>query len=170
MLRLCPNGLAFSGSGRGMLQHCDYPHRANCPDQEGRVMGQTPAGSDERCPWGYGLFVHKTSCTRYWQCWNGTASLQFCPFSLLYNDDIHACDWPDNVPECQQHPLCRGIPNGRLAIANSCVRYWQCLGGYPQLHRCASGLAFNPESLHCDWDTNVPGWYVVLHILESLVG
>lgn len=24
-------------------------------------------------------------------------------FSLLYNDALHSCDWPDNVPDCQKH-------------------------------------------------------------------
>lgn len=59
--------------------------------------------STENCHWQYGVFPHTTSCTRYWHCWNGTATIQQCPFSLLYNDAVHACDWPDNVPDCQKH-------------------------------------------------------------------
>lgn len=38
--KACPNGLAFTGKGRGLMQNCDYPHRAGCPDSEGRVMGR----------------------------------------------------------------------------------------------------------------------------------
>jgi len=59
--------------------------------------------SSENCHWQYGVFPHATSCTRYWHCWNGTSTIQQCPFSLLYNDAIHACDWPDNVQDCQKH-------------------------------------------------------------------
>lgn len=59
--------------------------------------------SSENCHWQYGVFPHATSCTRYWHCWNGTSTIQQCPFSLLYNDAVHACDWPDNVPDCQKH-------------------------------------------------------------------
>lgn len=63
---------------------------------------EQPITSDN-CQWQYGVFPHATSCTRYWHCWNGTATIQQCPFSLLYNDVIHSCDWPDNVPDCQKH-------------------------------------------------------------------
>ncbi|KAH7984777.1 hypothetical protein HPB52_023971 [Rhipicephalus sanguineus] len=155
-LQLCPNGLAFSGKNRGLLNNCDYPHRVGCPDDDGRVMGQSPQSS-ENCHWQYGVFAHQTSCTRYWQCWNGTATIQQCPFSLLYNDVMHACDWPDNVPDCQKHPICKDNPNGHIPIEKSCVRYWLCVGGYPRLQRCPAGLAFNPTGLRCELADNIPG-------------
>ncbi|XP_075533533.1 protein obstructor-E-like [Dermacentor variabilis] len=155
-LQLCPNGLAFSGKNRGLLNNCDYPHRVGCPDDDGRVMGQSPQSS-ENCHWQYGVFAHQTSCTRYWQCWNGTATIQQCPFSLLYNDVMHACDWPDNVPDCQKHPICKDNPNGHIPIEKSCVRYWLCVGGYPRLQRCPAGLAFSPTALRCELTDNVPG-------------
>ena len=101
VLQACPNGLAFAGAKRGITANCDYPHRVACPDGT-RVMGQQPIPT-ENCQWQYGVFPHATSCTRYWHCWNGTSTLQQCPVSLLYNDVIHSCDWPDNVPDCQKH-------------------------------------------------------------------
>lgn len=61
-----------------------------------------PIGT-EHCDWLYGIFGHETSCTRYWTCWNGTATEQLCIGGLLYNEDTHACDWPENVPGCQKH-------------------------------------------------------------------
>lgn len=103
------------------------------------------------------MFPHATSCTRYWHCWNGTATIQQCPFSLLYNDAIHSCDWPDNVPDCQKHPICKDTPNGLVFIEKSCVRYWLCVGGYPRLQRCAAGLAVNPTTLKCELASTVPG-------------
>lgn len=103
------------------------------------------------------MFPHATSCTRYWHCWNGTATIQQCPFSLLYNDAIHSCDWPDNVPDCQKHPICKDTPNGLVFIEKSCVRYWLCVGGYPRLQRCPAGLAVNPTSLKCELASTVPG-------------
>ena len=101
LLQACPNGLAFATNKRGLRGNCDYPHRVGCPDGI-KTMGQQPITS-ENCQWQYGVFPHATSCTRYWQCWNGTSTIQQCPFSLLYNDVIHSCDWPDNVPDCQKH-------------------------------------------------------------------
>lgn len=155
LLQACPNGLAFAGFRRGLTSHCDYPHRVSCPDGT-RVIGQQPVTS-ENCAWQYGVFPHATSCTRYWHCWNGTATIQQCPFSLLYNDAIHSCDWPDNVPDCQKHPICKDTPNGLVFIEKSCVRYWLCVGGYPRLQRCPAGLAVNPTSLKCELATTVPG-------------
>ncbi|KAF8788294.1 Medium-chain specific acyl-CoA dehydrogenase like protein [Argiope bruennichi] len=153
----CPNGLAFSGSGRGLVDKCDYPHKVGCPGPENkRIMGQ-PAKGSTPCNYLFGIFPHEKSCTRYWVCWNGTGSVQMCPFSLLYNEQEHACDWPEKVPGCQQHPLCKDAPNGLKAIQGSCVRYWQCEGGYPRLQRCPAGLAFDQETVRCDWNGNVPG-------------
>ena len=33
----------------------------------------------------------------------GTATEQFCIGGLLYNEETHACDWPQNVAGCQKH-------------------------------------------------------------------
>lgn len=57
----------------------------------------------EHCDWLYGIFGHETSCTRYWTCWNGTATEQLCIGGLLYNENTHSCDWPENVDGCQKH-------------------------------------------------------------------
>lgn len=57
----------------------------------------------EHCDWLYGIFGHETSCTRYWTCWNGTATEQLCIGGLLYNENAHSCDWPENVDGCQKH-------------------------------------------------------------------
>lgn len=51
--------------------------------------------SNEHCDWLYGIFGHETSCTRYWTCWNGTATEQLCIGGLLYNEKAHSCDWPE---------------------------------------------------------------------------
>jgi len=155
VLQACPNGLAFAGFRRGLVQNCDYPHRVGCPDGQ-RTMGQQPIAV-ENCQWQYGVFPHATSCTRYWHCWNGTATIQQCPFSLLYNDQLHSCDWPDNVPDCQKHPICKDTPNGAIYIEKSCVRYWLCVGGYPRLQRCPAGLAFQPNTQRCELAQTVPG-------------
>lgn len=61
-----------------------------------------PIGTDH-CDWLYGIFGHESSCTRYWTCWNGTATEQLCIGGLLYNERSHSCDWPENVEGCQKH-------------------------------------------------------------------
>lgn len=96
----CPNGLVFAGKHRGVTEGCDYPWRSNyC---EGKTQANPPHGT-EHCDWLYGIFGHETSCTRYWTCWNGTATEQLCIGGLLYNENSHSCDWPENVDGCQKH-------------------------------------------------------------------
>jgi len=97
----CPNGLVWVGKNQGIADGCDYPwrHTNICKDKD----LANPPQSTEHCDWLYGIFGHETSCTRYWTCWNGTATEQFCIGGLLYNEETHACDWPQNVAGCQKH-------------------------------------------------------------------
>ncbi|XP_076065887.1 protein obstructor-E-like [Oratosquilla oratoria] len=142
----CPNGLAFVGRNRGIADGCDYPWRGSyCINKQ---MSNPPL-STEHCDWLYGIFGHETSCTRYWTCWNGTATEQFCIGGLLYNEDSHGCDWPSQVAGCQKHPLCKDAPDAKVPLGKSCERYWSCQGGYPRLQRCAATLVFDKVSRRC---------------------
>ncbi|KAF4526951.1 hypothetical protein B566_EDAN015451 [Ephemera danica] len=96
----CPNGLVFAGKNRGVTEGCDYPWRG--PYCEGKQLANAPISTDH-CDWLYGIFGHETSCTRYYTCWNGTATEQLCNGGLLYSERDHSCDWPDNVDGCQKH-------------------------------------------------------------------
>lgn len=151
----CPNGLAFVGKSNPLKEYCHYPHKASCPDGL-RVMGQSPIAGDN-CAWQYGIFAHETSCTSYWSCWNGTANLEKCPQGLLFSEDIHTCDWPERVADCQKHPLCKDNLNGNVVFGNSCDQYWMCVHGYPRKQSCPAGLAFNKETLNCEHAASVAG-------------
>lgn len=158
----CPNGLVWVGKNRGIADGCDYPWR-NPNICRGKDLANPPI-STEHCDWLYGKFGHETSCTRYWTCWNGTATEQFCIGGLLYNEETHACDWPQNVGGCQKHPLCKDDPNGNVPLGKSCNRYWACQGGYPRLQRCPTMLVFDknrkrcvsPPTEDCDVPTTTP--------------
>ena len=128
----CPNGLVFSGRKTQLLQFCHYPWMPTlgdvCEDKQlaskshqrrpdalirqrghwwtdrwHRLWRADPPISSGVCDWQYGVFGHEKSCIRYWSCWNGTASEQFCPGGLLYNEESHDCDWPSQVTGCQKH-------------------------------------------------------------------
>lgn len=145
-LQSCPNGLVYNSNGRfGLIDSCDYPHNVDCSGRPER----NPPQSTEHCDWLYGIFGHETSCTRYWTCWNGTATEQFCIGGLLYNEETHACDWPQNVAGCQKHPLCKDDANGNVPLGKSCNRYWACQGGYPRLQRCPAMLVFDKNRKRC---------------------
>merc|ERR1712088_866313 len=143
----CPNGLVWVGKNQGIADGCDYPwrHPNICKDKD----LANPPQSTEHCDWLYGIFGHETSCTRYWTCWNGTATEQFCIGGLLYNEETHACDWPQNVAGCQKHPLCKDDANGNVPLGKSCNRYWACQGGYPRLQRCPAMLVFDKDRRRC---------------------
>merc|ERR1712190_214055 len=143
----CPNGLVWVGKNQGIADGCDYPWRhANiCKNKD----LANPPQSTEHCDWLYGIFGHESSCTRYWTCWNGTATEQFCIGGLLYNEETHACDWPQNVAGCQKHPLCKDDANGNVPLGKSCNRYWACQGGYPRLQRCPAMLVFDKNRRRC---------------------
>ena len=78
-----------------------------------------PPISTEHCEWLYGIFGHETSCTRYWTCWNGTATEQFCIGGLLYSEDTHACDWPQNVGGCQKHRKLQLVLHFNILMINN---------------------------------------------------
>merc|ERR1712156_484654 len=143
----CPNGLVWVGKNQGIADGCDYPWRHSniCNNKD----LANPPQSTEHCDWLYGIFGHETSCTRYWTCWNGTATEQFCIGGLLYNEETHACDWPQNVAGCQEHPLCKDDANGNVPLGKSCNRYWACQGGYPRLQRCPAMLVFDKNRRRC---------------------
>merc|ERR1711992_367100 len=143
----CPNGLVWVGKNQGIADGCDYPWRHSniCKNKD----LANPPQSTEHCDWLYGIFGHETSCTRYWTCWNGTATEQFCIGGLLYNEETHACDWPQNVGGCQKHPLCKDDANGNVPLDKSCNRYWSCQGGYPRLQRCPAMLVFDKARKRC---------------------
>merc|ERR1712008_490448 len=169
ILRACPNGLTYTGNGRsGLIGVCDYPHRAECVGSE----RHNPPIATDHCDWLYGIFGHETSCTRYWTCWNGTATEQFCIGGLLYNEETHACDWPQNVAGCQKHPLCKDDANGNVPLGKSCNRYWACQGGYPRLQRCPAMLVFDKNRRRCvtppTEDCEVPTTKVLLQVRRTL--
>lgn len=142
----CPNGLIFAGAKRGLLENCDYPWRGD--SCEGKTLANPPLTVGP-CDYHYGIFGHEDSCIRYWSCWNGTASEMKCPGGLLYSEELHACDYPENVEGCQKHPLCVDDSNGNVPLGKSCTRYFSCIGGFPRLQRCPATLVFDRRALRC---------------------
>ncbi|XP_066269133.1 uncharacterized protein [Branchiostoma lanceolatum] len=53
---------------------------------------------------------------------------------------------------------CDGKPTGLYADPTTCDYYYQCIPGYPPLHRPCGypGMVFNEAMQYCDWDINVP--------------
>uniref|UniRef100_A0A1B0AQL5 Chitin-binding type-2 domain-containing protein n=1 Tax=Glossina palpalis gambiensis TaxID=67801 RepID=A0A1B0AQL5_9MUSC len=131
----------------GDVTHCDrywecvnnQPELYDCPN--GLVFAGKHRGVTEGCdyPWRANYCDGKQLAT----------TEQLCIGGLLYNENAHSCDWPENVDGCQKHPLCNDDANGNVPLGKSCNRYWQCQGGYPRLQRCPAMLVFDRHSLRC---------------------
>merc|ERR1712106_266860 len=115
----CPNGLVWVGKNQGIADGCDYPWR------------------------------HSNICNQKDLANPPQSTEQFCIGGLLYNEETHACDWPQNVAGCQKHPLCKDDANGNVPLGKSCNRYWACQGGYPRLQRCPAMLVFDKNRKRC---------------------
>ncbi|XP_077979893.1 chitin-binding domain protein cbd-1-like isoform X2 [Glandiceps talaboti] len=46
--------------------------------------------------------VHPTDCTRYINCGSGQEHVSPCPPGKVFNPRQRYCDWPENVPECDE--------------------------------------------------------------------
>nr|DAA06369.1 TPA_inf: variable region-containing chitin-binding protein 3 [Branchiostoma floridae] len=67
-------------------------------------------------------------------------------------------DRSSTILKVQLEPFtCDGKPTGLYADPTACDYYYQCIPGYPPLHRpCGyAGMVFNEEMQYCDWDFNV---------------
>ncbi|XP_045122368.1 uncharacterized protein LOC123510932 [Portunus trituberculatus] len=67
-----------------------------------------PAEVNVRCPPVGNTSVHLPHphyCNMYCQCvGEGLAYALYCPWTLLWDDTIQACNWPDNV-DCGNRPV-----------------------------------------------------------------
>jgi len=44
----------------------------------------------------------QTDCTKFYQCSDGVVEIQKCADGTVFNPKTSVCDWPDNVPECNE--------------------------------------------------------------------
>lgn len=87
-----------------------------------------------------GQFPHEAYCHKYYNCWDGRATIEECPGELLFNAVTSVCDYPEAVS-------CGGrIRNLAPFIAGgTCLKHW---GTFPDptdctaFYECDHGIAF----------------------------
>jgi hypothetical protein len=128
--------------------------------------------TSQNCPQPDGYFPDPQQCDAYVECKEGVPEKQLCPDGLMFNDQLtefprYPCSYPQEVncgarartqpaqgtEECpRQYGLFRA-GNG----PDQCSSYMNCVGGKANINQCPEGLAFNAETIRCDWPDLVPG-------------
>jgi hypothetical protein len=107
------------------------------PGRESRLLKPTPATIQPAqqapaplpppkrktdCPMegGTGLAPHPTDCSKFMNCWKGTAYTQQCGPGTLFNPQTLQCDFPYNVNCIVSTPG----PQGELNCMETCLYIW----------------------------------------------
>jgi hypothetical protein len=130
-------------------------------------QGLTQSG----CPSPNGYFGDPSQCDAYTECVDGVAERKLCPDGLMFNDQNtnyprYPCSYPQEV-ECgsrtrTQPPQSTGdCPHqyGLFKAARAqdqCGTYVNCVAGVASISNCPEGLAFNADTVRCDWPDEVP--------------
>jgi len=113
-----------------------------------------------------GFYRHPLHCTKFVQCYERVAYVFTCSSGLVFNakEDVIACDYPRNVPECVDAEIgtgidreCEGVEDGEfLRNPADCHKYRRCVDGRLVEQDCPEGLVFNKQLDVCDYEHNVP--------------
>jgi len=114
-----------------------------------------------------GFYRHPLDCTKFVQCHANVAYVVTCSLGLVFNgrENVTACDYPRNVPECvfeelgtgSIDPDCEGLGDGAfLRNLSDCHKYRRCVDGHVVEHDCPDGLVFNNRLDVCDYLHEVP--------------
>ncbi|KAF5280658.1 hypothetical protein FQA39_LY05306 [Lamprigera yunnana] len=127
-----------------------------------------PQTSGIRCPEKNGRFP-TNSCDGYIECENGIGVEKLCPDGLLFNAAAGIFSFPCQYPvdvncvgrEARQSPQAtEDCPHQygyfRIGDAANCGQFKNCVDGRGYVFDCPEGLAFNGDSLRCDWPDEVP--------------
>ncbi|KAJ8704685.1 hypothetical protein PYW07_011873 [Mythimna separata] len=118
------------------------------------------------------LLPHE-ACEKYYQCDEGEKIERDCQTGTVFNPDIQICDWPYNVPRCENSPGAttpessdespepeewEALPNGcpadydivhYLPHEDDCEKFYMCIDGEKVEAFCGDGYHFNPAFQRC---------------------
>jgi len=167
----CENGLLFDTSkalAGAVYNHCSYNWATNCGERE---ADNTEIPSASGCPYQFGEYpVAPDVCEpSYVKCAFGTPTQIPCESGLVYDPDVHTCNWPDQLVEklgcdpsgllggficpdqSQLTPLeARFFPFPRFPVQGRKELYIICVDGLPRLQSCGGqGGIFDATTLGC---------------------
>jgi hypothetical protein len=87
-------------------------------------------------------------CDKYFQCVNGNEEEMMCPAGTAFDPSINACNFLENVPQCQD-------TNGIICASNPCENGATCYEGtYSYTCDCVAGYS----GVNCETDIDDCAW------------
>ncbi|KAK5640512.1 hypothetical protein RI129_011323 [Pyrocoelia pectoralis] len=119
------------------------------------------------CPEKNGRFP-TSACDAYIECEDGVGEEKLCPDGLLFNPSLgiyqHPCQYPVQV-DCTGREATQPSQGTdecphqygyfRVGDAANCGQFKNCVEGRAYVFDCPEGLAFDDQSLRCDWPDQV---------------
>ncbi|KAL1491611.1 hypothetical protein ABEB36_012183 [Hypothenemus hampei] len=134
--------------------YCDFPVNVNCrrkPDVHIDLR------ATKFCQKSSGVFPG-SSCSKFVNCWNGTAVEQECPDGLFFSTEGY-CDYPERV-SCGriEKEVAKECPLefGTFRNRSDCSRYYIC--AYNKIaatYKCPDGFSFSDLLGICDYSFRV---------------
>ncbi|KAK6641090.1 hypothetical protein RUM44_012791 [Polyplax serrata] len=120
------------------------------------------------CPEKNGKYPNPSQCDAYIECIDGVPKERLCPDGLVFNPQTsyltYPCSYPvevscegrSNLQPPQSTDECpRSYGYYRLGDSKNCGHFVNCVAGRGFTFECPLGLAFNEQTLHCDWPDQV---------------
>uniref|UniRef100_A0A8D8Y101 Chitin-binding type-2 domain-containing protein n=1 Tax=Cacopsylla melanoneura TaxID=428564 RepID=A0A8D8Y101_9HEMI len=153
---------AFNSAFQGQPS---LPSAKLLPDRSG-LPGQL--SSSVSCPERNIRYPNPQQCDAYVECREGVGKEELCPDGLLFNAKApfgsYPCQYPQEV-DCEGRSG-RQPPNPtdqcphqfgqyKMGDETQCGQFLNCANGAGFIQDCPEGLAFNEQSLQCDWPDQV---------------
>jgi len=163
----CENGLLFEPAtalAGAVHNHCSYNWAAQCVGED-KALDDT-AITTSGCLYQFGIYPSAACSPSYIKCAYGVPQEHPCDVGTVYDDRIHACNWPDQISDvCDPSALLGGFqcphpddltplarrffPFPRFGVQGQPDLYIICVNDLPRLQACTPGHLFDSSTLGC---------------------
>lgn len=137
------------------------------------TIGSVAAELKRHCPEkGIAFIPHKKSCTKYYMCFDGKATLRKCAEGLLFDHRQNNCQL-ESEAECPLE-VCPADEVGIVEMIphpENCSKYFACTRGHGFEITCSRDLLFNRKTGSCDLPDHVHcvSTLLLMHISICLI-
>ena len=119
-----------------------------------RTLKNQKKSSNFVCP-SDGLFANPnfSKCNTFYNCGNGKATLQKCPWPLVFHSSVNGCDKPTDSDCIKPNVVCPS--DGIQPNPAEQTSFFLCDHGVATLMQCADGLRYDKVLQTCNWANQV---------------